>query len=92
MAEKEVQAYAKRQVERAEQWENIVFSEEQILEYAAMTRDDYDIRKMLRDLADAVRSSDEEKVNENLWDAREEIDGFPDCSVGIAELKRKTQK
>ena len=50
--------------------------------------DDYDIRKMVRDLADAVRSSDEEKVNEILWDAREEIDGFPDRSVGMAELKR----
>ena len=55
-----------------------------------MTRDDYDIRKMVRDLADAVRSSDEEKVNEILWDAREEIDGFPVCSVGMAELKGKT--
>lgn len=55
-----------------------------------MTRDDYDIRKMVRDLADAVRSSDEEKVNEILWDAREEIDGFSDCSVGMAELKGKT--
>ena len=55
-----------------------------------MTRDDYDIRKMVRDLADAVRSSDEEKVYDFLWDAREEIDGFPDCSVGMAELKGKT--
>lgn len=51
-------------MERAEQRENIVFTEEQILEYAAMIGDDYDIRKMVRDLADAVRSSDEV-----LWDA-----------------------
>lgn len=90
MAEKEVRDYAKRQMERAEQRINILFSEEQkeqVLEYAAMTGDDYDIRKMVRDLADAVRSSDEEKVNEILWDAREEIDGFPDRSVGMAELK-----
>lgn len=90
MAEKEIRDYAQRQMERAEQRENIVFTEklkEQVLEYAAMTGDDYDIRKMVRDLADAVRSSDEEKVDEILWDAREEIDGFPDRSVGMAELK-----
>ena len=90
MAEKEVRDYAKRQMERAEQRENILFTEEQreqVLEYAAMTGDDYDIRKMIRDLADAVRSSDEEKVDEILRDAREEIDEFPDRSVGMAELK-----
>lgn len=90
MAEKEVRDYAQRQTERAEQRENIVFTEEQkeqVLEYAAMTGDDYNIRKMVRDLADAVRSSDEEKVDEILWDAREEIDGFPDRSVGMSELK-----
>lgn len=90
MAEKEVRDYAQKQMERAEQWENILFTEEQkeqVLEYAAMTGDGYDIRKMVRDLADAVRSSDEEKVDEILGDAREEIDGFPDRSVGMAELK-----
>lgn len=67
MAEKEVRDYAQRQMERVEQWENILFTEEQkeqALEYAAMTGDDDDIRKMIRDLADAVRSSDEEKVDE----------------------------
>lgn len=90
MAEKEVRDYAKRQMERAERRENIFFTEEQkeqILEYAVMTGDDYDIRKMVRDLADAVRSTDEEKMNEILWDAREIIDAFPDRSVGMAELK-----
>lgn len=90
MAEKEVRDYAQKQMERAEQRENILFTEEQkeqVLEYAAMTGDDYDIRKMIRDLADAVRSSDEEKVDEILRDAREEIDEFPDRSVGMAELK-----
>ena len=60
---------------------------EQVLEYAAMTGDDYEIRKMVRDLADAVRSSDEEKVDEILWNAREKIDSFPDRSVGMSELK-----
>lgn len=90
MAEKEVRDYAQKQMERAEQRENILFTEEQkeqVLEYAAMTGDDYDIRKMVRDLANAVRSSDEEKVDEILRDAREEIDEFPDRSVGMAELK-----
>lgn len=90
MAEKEVRDYAQRQMERVEQRGNIVFTEEQkeqVLEYAAITGDDYDIRKMVRDLADAVRSSDEEKVDEILWDARDKIDGFPDRSVGMAELK-----
>lgn len=90
MAEKEVRDYAKRQMERAEQRENILFTEEQkeqVLEHAAMTGDDYDIRKMVRDLAAALRSSDEEKVNEILGDAREKIDSFPDRSVGMAELK-----
>lgn len=91
MAEKEIRDYAQRQMERAEQREDILFTEEQkeqVLEYAAMTGDDYDIRKMIRDLADAVRFSDEEKVKEILRDAREEIDEFPDRSVGMAELKR----
>ena len=99
MAEKEVRDYAKRQMERAEQRGNIVFTEEQkeqILEYAAMTGDDYHIRKIVRDLADAVRSSDEEKVDEILGDAREEIDGFPvntiftpDDIPGYASYDRK---
>lgn len=90
MAEIEIRDYAQRQMERAEQRGNIVFTEEQkeqVLEYAAMTGDDYDIRKMVRDLADAVRSSDEEKVDEILGYAREEIDRFPDRSVGMVELK-----
>lgn len=90
IAEKEVRDYAKRQMERAEQRENILFTEEQkeqVLEYAAMTGDDYDIRKMVRDLATALRSSNEKKVDEILWNVREEIDGFPDRSVGMAELK-----
>ena len=90
MAEKEIRDYVQKQMERAERREDILFTEEQkeqVLEYAAMTGDDYDIRKMIRDLADAVRSSDEEKVDEILRDAREEIDEFPDRSVGMAELK-----
>lgn len=90
MAEKEVRDYAQKQMDWAEQRENIVFTEEQkeqVLEYAAMTGDDYNIRKKVRDLADAVGSSDEEKVDEILWDAREKIDSFPDRSVGMAELK-----
>ena len=40
MAEKEVRDYAKRQMERAEQRESILFTEEQkeqVLEYAVMT-------------------------------------------------------
>ena len=60
MAEKEVRDYAKRQMERAEQRESILFTEEQkeqVLEYAAMTGDDYDIRKMVRDLARGERVS-----------------------------------
>lgn len=90
IAEREVRDYAQRQMERAEQRANILFSEEQkeqVLEYAAMTGDDYNIRKLVRDLADAVRSSDEEKMNEILWDARKIIGAFPDRSVGMAELK-----
>ena len=90
MAEKEVRDYAQKQMERAEQRENILFTEEQkeqIMEYAAMTGDDYDIRKMVRDFAASLRFSDEEKVDEILRAAREKIDGFPDRSVGMAELK-----
>ena len=89
-AEKEVRDYATRLMERAEQRENIVFTEEQkeqILEYAAMIGDDYNIRQMVRNLASAVRSSDEEKINETLWDVRDVIYSFPDRSVGMAELK-----
>ena len=89
-AEKEVRDYAQRLMERAEQRENIVFTEEQkeqVLEYATMIGDDYNIRQMVRNLAFAVRTSDEEKINETLWDARDEIDSFPDRSVGMAELK-----
>ncbi len=48
---------------------------------------DYNIRKMVRDLADAISSSDREKLDEILWDAREEIDRLPDRSAGMAELK-----
>ena len=82
--------YAKRQMERAEQRGNIVFTEEQkeqILEYAAMTGDDYHIRKIVRDWQTLSVPRMKRRWMEILGDAREEIDGFPDRSVGMAELK-----
>ena len=51
MAEKEIRDYVQKQMERAERREDILFTEEQkeqVLEYAAMTGDDYDIRKGVR--------------------------------------------
>lgn len=90
VAEKEIRDFAQKLMERAEQREGITFTEEQkeqVLDYAAMIGDDYNIRQMVRNLASAVRTSDEEKINEILWDARDEIDSFPDRSVGMAELK-----
>lgn len=90
IAVNEIRDYAQSQMERAEQRENIIFTEEQkkqILEYAAMTGDDDNIRKMVRNLADAVHSSNEDKSYEILWEAKKEIDRFPDRSVGMAELK-----
>ena len=87
MAEKEVRDYAKRQMERAEQRESILFTEEQkeqVLEYAAMTGDDYDIRKMVRDLATALRFSDEEKV---YCRKRRCCTYNPKCGIAIRECE-----
>lgn len=103
MAEKEVRDYAQRQMERAEQRENIVFTEkqkEQVLEYAAMTGDDYKIRKMVRDLADAVRSSDEENPNmvltkeqilDKLWDCEGNYIDSSTLTVYMRRLRMKIE-
>ena len=44
------------------------------------------MRKLVRDLADAISESQEEKVEDLLYDARQEIQELPDPTVGKLEL------
>lgn len=89
MEEREIRDFAQRQIDWAEQT-GLSFTEdmrEQVMNYASMTGDEYLIRKLVRSLAEAVRSSDAEKVEELLDDARAEIQSFPDSTIGMAEMR-----
>lgn len=89
MSEREIRDFAQRQIDRAEQT-GLSFTEdmrEQVMNYASMMGEEYLIRKLVRSLAEAVRSSDAEKVGELLDDARVEIQSFPDSSIGMAEMR-----
>lgn len=86
MAEREIRDFAQRRIDRT----GLSFTEdmrEQVLNYASMTGDEYLIRKLVRSLEEAVRSSDAEKVQELLDDARVEIQSFPDSTIGMAEMR-----
>lgn len=89
MSEREIRDFAQRQIDRAEQT-GLSFTEdmrEQVMNYASMMGEEYLIRKLIRSLTEAVRSSDAEKVGELLDDARVEIQSFPDSSIGMAEMR-----
>lgn len=89
MAEKEIREYTLERMNRSEKI-GISFTEdvkEQIQNYASMTGDEYRINRLIRRLSEAVQGFDEQKVQELLQSAREEIQDFPDTSIGMTALR-----
>ena len=85
MEAQKMQGYVQEQIERR----GIVFSDEikeAIFDYALLIGNEDSVRKLVRDLADAISESQEEKVEDLLYDARQEIQELPDPTVGKLEL------
>ena len=88
MEAQKMQGYVQEQIERRER-RGIVFSDEikeAIFDYAFLIGNEDSVRKLVRDLADAISESQEEKVEDLLYDARQEIQELPDPTVGKLEL------
>ena len=88
MEAQKMQDYVQEQIERRER-RGIVFSDEikeDIFDYALLIGNEDSVRKLVRDLADAISESQEEKVEDLLYDARQEIQELPDPTVGKLEL------
>ena len=88
MEAQKMQGYVQEQIERRER-RGIVFSDEikeAIFDYALLIGNEDSVRKLVRDLADAISESQEEKVEDLLYDARQEIQELPDPTVGKLEL------
>ena len=84
MEAQKMQGYVQEQIERRER-RGIVFSDEikeAIFDYALLIGNEDSVRKLVRDLADAISESQEEKVEDLLYDARQEIQELPDPTVG----------
>ena len=88
MEAQKMQDYVQEQIERREQ-RGVVFSDEikeDIFDYALLIGNEDSVRKLVRDLADAISESQEEKVEDLLFDARQERQELPDPTVGKLEL------
>ena len=88
MEAQKMQDYVQEQIERRER-RGVVFSDEikeDIFDYALLIGNEDSVRKLVRDLADAISESQEEKVEDLLYDARQEIQELPDSTVGKQEL------
>ncbi|MCU6693686.1 Uncharacterised protein [uncultured Blautia sp.] len=88
MEAQKMQDYVQDQIERRER-RDVVFSDEikeDIFDYALLIGNKDSVRKLVRDLADAISESQEEKVEDLLYDARQEIQELPDPIVGKLEL------
>ena len=88
MEAQKMQDYVQEQIERRER-RGVVFSDEikeDIFDYALLIGNEDSVRKLVRDLADAISESQEEKVEDLLYDARQEIQELPDSTVGKLEL------
>ena len=86
--EQKMQDYVQEQIERRER-RGVVFSDEikeDIFDYALLIGNEDSVRKLVRDLAYAISESQEEKVKDLLYDARQEIQELPDPTVGKLEL------
>ena len=59
---------------------------EQIFEYANLIGEEEKVRTLVRNLADAVNRSDEDRVEELLDDAQMDIQDLPDPTIGKLEL------
>ena len=88
MEAQKMQDYVQEQIEWRER-RGIVFSDEikeDIFNYALLIGNEDSVRRLVRDLADAISESQEEKAEDLLYDARQEIQGFADPTVGKLEL------
>ena len=81
--------YTQEQIDRAEHMGIAIPADvkEQIFEYANLVGEEEKVRTLVRNLADAVNRSDEDRVEELLDDAQMDIQDLPDPTIGKLELR-----
>ena len=84
-----MQEYTQEQIDRAEHMGIAIPADvkEQIFEYANLVGEEEKVRTLVRNLADAVNRSDEDRVEELLDDAQMDIQDLPDPTIGRLELR-----
>ena len=84
-----MQEYTQEQIDRAEHMGIAIPADvkEQIFEYANLVGEEEKVRTLVRNLADAVNRSDEDRVEELLDDAQMDIQDLPDPTIGKLELR-----
>ena len=82
-----MQEYTQEQIDRAEHMGIAIPADvkEQIFEYANLVGEEEKVRTLVRNLADAVNRSDEDRVEELLDDAKMDIQDLPDPTIGKLE-------
>ena len=78
-----MQEYTQEQIDRAEHMGIAIPADvkEQIFEYANLVGEEEKVRTLVRNLADAVNRSDEDRVEELLDDAQMDIQDLPDPTI-----------
>ena len=81
-----MQEYTQEQIDRAEHMGIAIPADvkEQIFEYANLVGEEEKVRTLVRNLADAVNRSDEDRVEELLDDAQMDIQNF-----GIMDIQQR---
>ena len=84
-----MQEYTQEQIDRAEHMGIAIPADvkEQIFEYANLVGEEEKVRTLVRNLADAVNRSDEDRVEELLDDAQMDIQDLSDPTIGKLELR-----
>ncbi len=70
--------------------QNVFFSDvmkNQVLEYAMMTGDYARVRALVKELGEAVKSSNAEVIESILQKAKRGIEFLPDSSIGVVEMR-----
>lgn len=84
-----MQEFTQEQIDRAEHMGIAlpVDVKEQIFEYANLIGEEEKVRTLVRNLTDAIKQADEDKVEELLDDAKMDIQDLPDPTIGKLELR-----
>lgn len=88
-SEQRMRCFVQVQMEHVER-QNVSFSEvmkNQVLEYAMMIGDRVRVRALVKELTEAAKSLEADKIEHVLWKAQHGIDFLPDPLIGVVEMR-----